>query len=129
MDVSPTTNGGQQLHLDSPLSITEILTPDVCSRLLDPNDYRVLVSRPTVQVIKVDEHPPIHVEGFIAQYRVVIIDADRREVEAVIPVDAVFHGSFNSLGGCLQAGSVLRINQMLRLANGREQYVSPQLNV
>ena len=132
MDVSPTTNEGQQLHPDSPSSTnTEILMRNVCSRLLDPNDYLILVSRPTVKVTKIDEfEEPHHLSGFEAQYLVGIIDGDPQEIEAVVPVGAVFDSksrSTNSRESSLETRSLLKINQMLRLTNGSQQYVSPEL--
>ena len=132
METTLATDGGQHLQPCSRSPSVKVeLTQDVCSRLLDPNDYLILVSRPTVKVTKIEEfEEPHHLSGFEAQYLVGIIDGDSRKIEAVVPVGAVFDSksrSTNSRESSLETGSLLKINQMLRLTNGSQQYVSPEL--
>ena len=102
------------------------LTPNVCLKLQDSDDTVILASRPIVKVVEVEELDPRDVWGFTAQCRVTIVDGSGKKLQVCVPkgntlVDPLLE--FTSHCDRLQAGMVFKVNQMLRLPHGDQQYV------
>ncbi|TBU31467.1 hypothetical protein BD311DRAFT_804651 [Dichomitus squalens] len=99
------------------------LTPAVCDRLRDSIDYLVLVSRPIVRVDELDELEDRDICGFTARYRSKIVDGSGDVLQVVLPANVELGEGSAPLGSSLRAGSILHINQMLRLPHGREHII------
>ena len=99
------------------------LTPNVCLKLQDPDDTIILVSRPVVKVVEVEELVPRDVCGFTAQCRVTIVDGSGEKLQVCVPKGSTLLPEFTSLCDRLQAGMVFMVNQMLRIPHGDQQYV------
>ncbi|TBU58329.1 hypothetical protein BD310DRAFT_851566 [Dichomitus squalens] len=99
------------------------LTPATCNRLQNPDDYPILVSRPIVRVDETEELVDRSICGFTARYRLKIVDGDGVELSVVVPDNAKLGEGSAPPGSSLQAGSILQIDQMLRLPNGREHII------
>lgn len=93
------------------------LTSNVCARLRDSNDYTVLVSRPIVKIVRTEELVQRQFGGFIARYRVTLLDADANEVLVVFPEGAEIPGEDN----VVTDETVIKIERMVRIPNGRNE--------
>ncbi|KAI1798272.1 hypothetical protein LXA43DRAFT_20846 [Ganoderma leucocontextum] len=97
------------------------LTPNVCARLGDSTDYRVLVSRPVVKVTEIEELVERDIGGFVALYRAILKDGDEIAFKVVFPRDADIGPPVE--GNPIPEGALIKIDQMVRIPNGSESII------